>query len=112
MDPEQVAIDAGAVKMAKVKRFGRAPVFSFQTERNIPAVYERPGRWPTTKNMANLPSVVRLEGPSRTVHAQSQSGSSWNLPPFTGLWPQGPGSVIAQVIAQRPSPLLDLLSRR
>ena len=107
MNHEQIAADDSAVKIARLKKSGRAPAFSFQ-ERNIPQVYVRP-RWP--KSMGS--SVMGIvSGPQKTVHAQSQTGSSWNLPPFTGLWPQGPGGAIAQIMAQRPTPLLDRLTRR
>lgn len=108
MDPELVAIDAGAVKIARAKRFGRL----YGQERNIPRPYERPGRWSTTKNMGNLPSVMGIiQGPSRTVHAQSQVGSSWNWPPFVALLPQRVG-IVQQIASQRPTPLLNLLARR
>jgi hypothetical protein len=111
LDPEIVAVDAKSVAIARAERLGRA-IF-YRQERNAPNVYERPGKWPATRTIGNLPSVLGiLSGPSRTVHAlraQSQLGSSWNYPPFTRLWPQG---VISQIMSQRPSPIRDMLIAR
>ena len=82
MDPEQVAIDNASVALATAERFGRGLLFHQQTERNIPHVYERPGRWPIGTNIGAIPSVAAgiVSGPSRTVHPQSHLGPSWNLP--------------------------------
>jgi hypothetical protein len=53
----------------------------YAQKRNIPEVYERPGAWPGTRTIGNLPSVLGIvSGPSRTVHPQSHLGPSFNLP--------------------------------
>lgn len=103
MDPELVVIDVESVKRAK-----GIGVFPQQTTRNIPKVYERPQAWPATRTIAHLPSAVGFTGSGRTVHPQSQVGSSWNWPAFVGLSPQGPGGVIMQALRDR---LTNLTSR-
>jgi hypothetical protein len=113
MDPEQVAIDAESVALARAERFGRGLLFRQQTERNIPRAYERPGAWPPNVSIEGLPSAQGFTGSGRTVHAlrrQSQEGAGWNFPSFTALQGQGPGSVIMQALQQRPTPLRDRLT--
>jgi len=112
MDPEIVAGDAAAVELARLKNMGATPVIFGQTT-NIPAVYVRPGSWPADVSIEGLPSVVGFTGSGRTVHpqklrAQSQSGSTWNLPPFT--WSQQAGGIISQILSQRPTPIRDRLA--
>jgi len=101
LDPEQVAVDAASVKIARGRGLFR--------QQNIPRPYERPGRWPATRTIANLPSILGIvSGPSRTVHAQSHLGPSLNLPAILSM----KDDVVAQIMAQRPTPILDRLTRR
>jgi len=126
MDPEQVAVDREAVRIARSEGLGRA-IF-YRQDRNAPNVYERPGKWPATRDISSLPSVAGVvSGPARTVHpqrhrplrAQSHLGPSWNLPAILTLRDDvhyesmpGPG-IISQILSQRPSPLMDrLIGRR
>jgi len=96
MDPELVTVDPAAVKIARGRGLFR--------QQNIPHAYERPGRWPATRTIANLPSILGfVSGPSRTVHAQSHLGPSLNLPAIL--------TMRNDMMAQRPS-LIDLLMRR
>jgi len=100
MDPELVAVDPAAVKIARGRGLFR--------QQNIPRAYERPGRWPATRTIANLPSILGIvSGPSRTVHAlraQSHLGPSLNLPAILSM-----RNDVAQIL---PSPIRDMLIAR
>lgn len=41
-----------------------------QVQRNIPAIYERPGAWPPDVSIEGLPSATGFTGSGRTVHPQ------------------------------------------
>jgi hypothetical protein len=71
------------------------------------------------REAVNIARAKRFGRPERlpSVHAQSHFGPSFNLPAVSTLrddvyYRESIPGIISQILAQRPSPLMDRMSRR